>query len=78
MLVEVEEVKRDIQRANACAVAELNLLPGKVESRLPAGLDGELVQIIRETIKQTVVESLTILSEQEDNYEDDDGLVEND
>lgn len=71
LLVEVEEVKRDVQRANACAVAELNLLSGKIESRLPAGLDLELVQIIRETIKATVAESLTILSEQELDYKDD-------
>ena len=71
LLVDVEEVKRDTQRANAYAVAELNLLSGKVESKLPAGLDGELVQIIRETIKDTVVECLTILAELENNYDDD-------
>ena len=70
-MVEVEEVKRDIQRAYAYAVAELNLLSGKVESKLPAGIEGELVRIIRETIKHTVAECLTILAELEDKYEDD-------
>jgi len=71
LLVEVEEIKRDVQRAYAYAVAELNTLAGKVESQLPAGIDDEIVRIIREVINRGIRESLTILAEQELMFEDD-------
>lgn len=71
LLVEFEVVKRDIQRANSYMIGELNLLPGKVESKLPAGLEANLVQIIRAAIKDTVAECLRIMSEHEGDYKED-------
>ena len=71
-LVEVSEVNRIMQLSTSYAVAELNLIAGKFESKLPAGTDEELVAIMRETIKQTVREACTILSEMEMDYRDDD------
>ncbi len=70
-LIEVAEVCRDIQRSYAYAVSELNLIAPKVESKLPADLDQELVRIIRDTIRQTLHEVRTILADHEHNYRDD-------
>ena len=70
-LVEVAEVCRDIQRAYAYAVSELNLIAPKVESKLPADLDQGLVRVIRDMINQTVNEVRTIIADHEFNYRDD-------
>ncbi len=72
LLVEVAEVNRIMRLSTSYAVAELNLIAGKFESKLPAGTDEELVAIMRETIKQTVREACTILSEMEMDFRDDD------
>ncbi len=71
LLVEVSEVNRIMQLSTSYAVAELNLIAGKFEARIPAGTDEELVAIMRETINQTVREACTILSEMEMDYRDD-------
>ncbi len=72
-LVEVAEVCRDIRRSYAYAVSELNLIAPKVESKLPADLDQELVRIIRDTIRQTVDEVRTIIADHEYDYRNDEG-----
>ena len=71
LLVEVAGVKRIMQLSTSYAVAELNLIAGKFESRVPAGTDEELVAIMRDIIKQTVREACLILSEMEMDYRND-------
>ena len=70
--MEVSEVNRIMRLSTSYAVAELNLIAGKFESKLPAGTDEELIAIMRETIKQTVREACTILSEMEMDFRDED------
>lgn len=69
-LIEVDEVRRTLARGVSYAVSELGLIAGRVESRLPAGLDADLVRIIRDTIKTTVEEACTIVSEIYDEVND--------
>ena len=76
LLVEVIEVKRIMQLSTSYAIAELNLIAGKFESKLPAGTDEELVAIMRETIKQTVREACTILMEMDFRDDDDAKLMD--
>ena len=46
------------------------LLASKVELRPPAGLEEEILSIIRETTNETVTECCTILAELENEYGD--------
>lgn len=69
LLVEVVEVNRIMQLSTSYAVAELNLISGKFESRVPAGTDEELVAIMRDIIQSTVREACTILSEMEMDFQ---------
>lgn len=72
LLVEVSEVIRIMKLSTSYAVAELNLIAGKFESRVPAGTDEELIGIMRDIIKQTVREACTILSEMEMDFREKD------
>lgn len=62
-LVEIDVVTGVLSRGVAFAKAELALIAGKVESRLPAELGDDLVRLIREQINRAVDEACTLISE---------------